>query len=331
LQEKSTTFPCGLPLFNRRCVRVLDCLRSKNAGLGHQIAELIFSLTLSVFHDATFVYESFPLAKNDHNVSLAFVDELFGLKHVFSSKWSKDLELKSLRPLSIQTSQRDVCNVRFQGTYRDCPGGVCFFSESMSHTFDRFAPCLRELSLVHGTWSSRKPKSMDSTSLNVVWHFRLGDLESHMPDDPFFRQLSSTLAPVFESAVCVRHYFVANWNIISEQRRVTYQDALQSQFKYTSFVAVDLEQTLLYFLHADIMIGSGSSLPRVAGLFSSIPLIVNIRPFHGWNHKAEYFSDGIDADNGGRVRTPIEDVFHKLRLKGIEFKFKSGAFNKTTV
>lgn len=325
-EVSSSRKPCDLPSVNKKCTRVLEVLRSSKAGLGHQIEELVFSLKLSQIHSAALVYRPFSSVVNDHNEDLSFVDEFLGL-NALSSTEELSAILNRTGQLPDQVAH-DECGVHLETSYQMCSNNTnCFFAREMSGAFDTFSACLRNLSSEFGTWLARRPVELDESFLNLVWHVRLGDLVSYTPKGSFYTNIASSLQPVFFAANHVVHHFVASWDLLTPPQRRQYESDINETFQNTHFVSVNLEKTLLYFLHADILVGSGSSLPRVAGLFSHIPLVVNVKPFHGWNFKAEYFSDGIDVDDAGYVRTPLRSIFNMLETKGMKHKFRTEVFN----
>ena len=87
-------------------------------------------------------------------------------------------------------------------------------------------------------------------------------------------------------------------------------------------LSADVEETFLYMMHADILVGSGSELPITAALFSSRTLYFNVEPKHGWNYLAEYVPGAVVSTSGElltslyRVRRHLSrriDIYQKLK------------------
>ena len=81
-------------------------------------------------------------------------------------------------------------------------------------------------------------------------------------------------------------------------------------------------------MHSDMLIGSGSSLPLVAALFSNKTLYVNSqsrKPGHeGWGFLGDYV-DGITADYSGRVYEHPSEIRAKIRRMGLVAKLRVSA------
>ena len=78
------------------------------------------------------------------------------------------------------------------------------------------------------------------------------------------------------------------------------------------FLELEVEDTMLHFMHSDILIGSGSSLPVVAALFSDVTLYVNVMPKTGWNYFCEFIFDGLIADENGIVLNHVLEIQQKV-------------------
>ena len=217
--------------------------------------------------------------------------------------------------------QSSACNVKLSGSFRECPGNVdCFISPSTALSFHRFAPCFRKLAEEEGTWINRRPVQLtDQNIVHVVWHVRVGDIEPHKPGDGYYKRLIESLEPLLQDASSSKHYVLADWEHIDEEKLTEFKrDFWQLD---AEFLSLSIEDAFLYFLHADILIGGGSSFPRVATLFSTNLTYVNSRPYHGWGFLAEFDDEGVRIDSGGTIVTPLHELRRQMAKKGKVHKF----------
>lgn len=314
---------CGTTLqINAPCVRVLEGFRSPRVGLGHQISELVFSLQLASLYDAAVLFSPFKDDVSEHGDTLTFLNDLLGLKVIWRNS---NYDTSALRVQLISNSSSDPyeCDVIYKGTFMTCPGtldwpgqsGNCFLLPAQRSSFNRFAPCLRELAMSSGTWTHKRPTLLSTNSFNVVWHVRLGDLELHKPDDGYYENISRLLQPTFLAVNGPRHFVIGKWDVLEIVDLQAYETHFRELLGKITFLNVELDESFIYMLHADMVIGSGSSLPRVASLFSSSVLPVNMVPTHGWNHYAEYYSDGIDIELENDYITPTPAILKKIQEK----------------
>lgn len=77
-------------------------------------------------------------------------------------------------------------------------------------------------------------------------------------------------------------------------------------------------------MHSDILVGSGSTLPMIAALFSDKTLYVNVKPKTGWNFLNDFISDGLSTSGDGTVMNHIFEIRDKL-LERREMGNRTGA------
>ena len=308
--------PCGIKLpVEKRCVRLLHGMREVRAGLGHQIAELVFFAQLSKLFRATYVHEPFQNIKSDHKTSYQFVNQFLGLH---SLRQKLDIDLAKLRVVHLNDTENMDCNVVFMGGFRSCPGGDCFLSPVMRHAYANFAPCLREHSMQHGYWSHSNPYTKET--FNVFWHVRIGDRIPHGVNDPYFENIHAGLKSLINSLQNVHHHVCGQWQTsrynIREQFILKFRRFLHNDNVH--FPVLNLEDTMLHMLHANILIGSGSSLSSVVPLFSNKPLYLNVQPKHGWNFLAEDALEAVQITNDGHIVTPMVEIQRIMEQKLLE-------------
>ena len=307
---------CGASLrIHPACVRVLQGKRRERAGLGHQISEMVFFIHLSALHGAAYAIKPFARKLSDHKASHEFVNGLLGLHSLFTDNEFNELEVDSMA--NVRT---DECGVLLEGGYLDCPGGDCFKSPVMMGAFRKYTPCLQRLSQLHGTWPTLNPFSPAHQILNVAWHVRVGDRSPHLSDDDFFKNLFETLHHHTASVgkQC-HHYVLGEWTRVDNKLRDEYTAMFKGFLRGQRLrvLDLDLKKTLLYMLHADLLVGSGSSLSEIVPLFSRKPLYVNVQPKHGWNFLAELQEDALHANSSGFIVTPVTQFRKLLEAKAL--------------
>ena len=75
---------------------------------------------------------------------------------------------------------------------------------------------------------------------------------------------------------------------------------------------LSIEDSFLHMMHSDLLIGSGSTLPIVAGLFSTRTLYVNVKPKTGWNFLSDFLPEGLVTTDDGVILNPPEEIMRKL-------------------
>ena len=209
------------------------------------------------------------------------------------------------------------CDTRLTGDYLACPGGDCFKSPLMRNVFQKFMPCTRQISRVYGKWSHLEPyKQYRDVDTNIFWHIRVGDVMPYKPEDGFYHKLYSSLEKLLSTVLRagrVRYYIAADWKQISNAQHVEFVKLFRSLLRKEKFQIVDasLKDILVFMLHADILIGTGSSLSGIVPLFSERPIFVNVVPKHGWHFQAESFPDSLDTVASGEIVTPVKE-FQRL-------------------
>jgi hypothetical protein len=301
---------------NDDCIRVLEFDRSTYAGLGHQISELVFSAYLSGRFNAALKASRFDrdVVAVHHSDNYGFINEFLGIDRFVSNS---DLDTAGLKQIDVTDLTNQECGILYKGHWQRCEEDTdCFQSFLMQLAFSKLAPCFRSESFLNGKWKSASPFLQSEFETEIVWHIRVGDREPHPVGDPFYRNLFRDLNAVLQ-ANKTRVHFIAEWSILSTEKRHDYQKFLEEVMGHTwkmRFASLSLLETLAHMMHANLLIGSGSSLPTVAALFSDKPLYVNTAPKHGWHAQLE-FVDGLMARDDGRLLNHVYEVHNMLRRK----------------
>ena len=304
---------CKLVLdVNPRCVRILQYSRTSNSGFGHQLSELIQSMHISYTHAAALKFSGFGDKVSRHGHVYNFADSLLGLD--FLSK-NRIYPTSELTPLSFNDTLSTECNVLYEGNYKECPGGDCFRSPFSALLLDQYKHCLRHIAYTHGDWNSKNPfnESVENRHIfRVVWHIRLGDLELHSIGDEFYQNVHDSLSMILQQMVEVQHYFIAEWSIISDEKKQKYLEMLNATIGCARLLDVNVQEAFTHMMHSDLLVGSGSTLPIMAAAFSNKTTYVNVKPKIDWNFLNEYLTDGLSTTKDGRVINHVLDILRRL-------------------
>ena len=311
------------------CIRVLQVKRSVEAGFGHQITEFLFSLRFAELLRMTPQFESFQPLFSNHGDNYEAMNKILGLEQLNQN--TNTIDMGSLREVSLSNITAEDCGVVVRADYATCRLKNCFHSPTMSGNFHRASRCLRELATGSGDWLVRNPFD-DSRSFTVVWHIRLGDVLLHRVGDKFYQNIYSGLEEFLDDFNKVEHVFVGAWNMISQDERKDYETFISRIVPNSIFADLSTEATFLYMMHADLLIGSGSSMPSVAALFSNKVVYINsepTKPGHtGWGFLGEYFPDGLTADSSGNLLHHVSEIRARFSSERLGVKLKLSARKK---
>jgi len=176
-----------------------------DAGLGHQMTEMLFYAQLAHIYMLPHVFEPFSSAKSVHSSSYDWAVDFFGLEHTFQSLGSKIAKSVSmtdepmdscahyLRPCSTQCDDSMTRSIDFFSEF----SSNCFKSPLMHKLFANFAPCFRQSSLCYGNWTAQaKFVPYDPSVINIAWHIRVGDENHYNSSSVYFRQVLCFISPV---------------------------------------------------------------------------------------------------------------------------------------
>lgn len=230
------------------------------------------------------------------------------------------------------------CNV-FQevGGYYHCtsvPDGNCFFSPENAYLYQNAAECLRKAASSYGTafdrcifqelldmestlateHQSTPAQSTPNATIVAVWHVRVGDIVLHDADDPSYARVLSVLKEITEGHKLVvllvgkwagedeKHGasrdYVESVSRLAAEAWAGSSQALRPQVMAPSFSVRD---AFVAMMQADVLIGSGSSLPAAAALFSGVPLFFNHVGKYGYHFGAEMLADSVDMARNGTI------------------------------
>jgi len=320
--EKSTIFSQSLEIHStsacaaafrhdKRCTRFLRIRRATSGGLGHQVSELVFGLHLAKSYGAILWHEMYKNESSYHEaIGYSFLGTTLGLDAFLQTP----LNSTQLTHVKLSDTVNTACNVAIEGAYTDCIDGDCFRSGALALAFQEQRPCLIEVGRTFGNWHSRSPYE-DKNRFNLVWHVRLGDIEPHPPDDVFYSNMCQSLRPFLTSFADVRILFLSKWDVASSDVQNAYMTKLKCLNYNYEFISPGVEDALLYMLHSDLIIGSGSSLPLVAATFSDKAIYVNVQPKHGWNFLADFLLDGLIARDNGLIVNHLHETRRKYISK----------------
>ena len=290
------------------CARVVSFSRTTKSGLGHQLSEMLFAMHVSYTHRAALKFGGFSEQQSRHGMDYAFATDLFGLRTFMKHA---DYDTSNLREVSMQNTSNVDCGVVIWGNYKECPGGHCFLSPYNNLLFHKYSRCLRAQAKKFGTWKNLNPHGSPE-KFQIAWHVRLGDIELHPVGDMFYKNLYNSLLPVLANYADIEIRFIGEWSLLPKDARDKYEAFLFGIVGAADFVDLHLKTALLYMLHSDLLIGSGSTLPMIAALFSTRVLYINVKPKTGWNFLNDFLSDGLVTSDDGVVLNHVFEINEEL-------------------
>ena len=306
----------------RSCIRLLLMERETDAGLGHQITEFLTSLRLGALLKMTPVVSRFEPVPSNHGEDYVFMNDLVGFK-VFVNEPAANLS--NLRTVNFADVKDGDCDILVKANMNSCKRVNCFHSPSTRLLFQEAASCTRQVLLPHSSWLRRNPFSSAPNTFNVVWHIRVGDIQLHPPGDKFYETILSEVQVVLADFSEIKHTFIGAWHQLNATELHSYKSFFASIIPLGTFIECSTQDSLLYMMHSDMLIGSGSSLPLVAALFSNKTLYVNSqsrKPGHeGWGFLGDYI-DGITADYSGNLYEHPSEIRSKIKRVGLVAKLR---------
>lgn len=178
-------------------------------------------------------------------------------------------------------------------------------------------------------------------TLIVVWHLRFGDVAPRKPGDVFFANVVQALEQIIPIGLIKQVHIVLvgggggkatggvpqayvdsltagiivnnnNTNNNNNNNHGSDDNSPLLRFHVERFHNTSFEEQFLAMMQADVLVGSGSSVPQVAALLSGKPVFFNHVPKHGYGYGQEAMADAVDMDENGRVLDSLRRV--KVRL-----------------
>jgi hypothetical protein len=244
---------------------------------------------------------------------------------------------------AIQMMSCDNSVMAIEGWWH-CRAGIadnnCFWAPEHEGLFQRFGDCLRAGVEVYGEVMDRcvfvddgdgdgdgdgaHRYQVSHDTLVVVWHLRFGDVAPHKPGDAFFDSVVRALKKITPAGLIkrVRIVLVGGGKGISRVpddyveslRRVVAAvvvgaDRDGTHFSVEHFRNSSFEEQFVAMMQADVLVGSGSSVPQVAALLSpGKPIFFNHVAKHGYGYGQEVAADSVDMDGQGKVLESLRRV-----------------------
>lgn len=314
------------------CPRILEMRREGRAGLGHQVTEILIALRLGTRLGLTPKISPFDKIESSHGEDYTSMNDLIGLRHISNVQYlDKQIDRAKLRVTEFKDIVPGECNILVRADTDSCKHINCFHSPTTSLLFQDMAFILRRNAREHGNWLRRNPFTHAST-FTVIWHVRVGDIQLHEPGDSFYSNVYAGLQDVLQDFKDVKHILVGAWHRLSQELLSTYEAFFNNTLPTASMVNLATDEAVLYMMHSDLLIGSGSSLPLVAVLFSDKTVYVNsesLKPGHqGWGFLGDYFQEGLTADSSGKIYQHASEVRALFSRKDVTFKLKPEAVRK---
>jgi hypothetical protein len=274
--------------------------RTVEAGLGHQITEVLFWLRYARLEQAALLFEPLGAVVSNHRASYEFSNPFFGLKEAMES-------MRGIIVTGADTNTSGLqCKRILRPMYMDCDAVCacdCFFATRMIKLFAEYAPCLRQTSLCYGDWVSQaRNLPFNPEVVNVAWHIRVGDLHTYEAASNFYAEVLGFMAPFLRGRKSV-HYLIGGngWDrehgaYVAGVRSIV-SDLGLAGASTVEPVFLSVKDSLLYLMSADITVSTSSSFSDIASLFSAFPVAINPPPKHGVsNSLLEYLPDGVYID-----------------------------------
>jgi hypothetical protein len=307
------------------CKRYLKMDREVKAGLGHQITELLTGLRFGVLLRLTPVFTPFEPIQSNHGENYTAINEVLGVSTLM---FDANNDKSTLREVDISIVKPEDCGIIVRANMNSCKRVNCFHSPSTTLMFQSSARCMRFIALEHGNWNKANPFANQPT-FNVVWHVRVGDIQLHPPGDEFYTNILHEIQDILDDFDEVVHTFIGAWHRLDSDEYRNYTDFFATEFTHSIMANLTTIDSLLHMMHADLLIGSGSSLPLVATLFSAFPVYINTesrKPGHtGWGFLGDYFMEGLTADYSGKLFQHPSEIRARFSLRTLGSKVKLSA------
>lgn len=325
---------------NHECPRFMTNQITSGAGFGHQFMELMFGMWAARLHGYSYVYEPFvhsTTARDDYSV----MNEVLGLDKMFAQlgavpRQSLDEMLaeasgwSTIQGIPVNAPRR--CQTRLAiGGYYHCTTAEtndCFFAPENEFLFQRFAKCMRNTVQTYGTAlkecilvepyskdSQKYERFLPSDTVVIVWHIRVGDVVTHDHTDQFYMRVLQTIKSITRG-FRIRVILVGGGAAKDSAANTTASVPI-TYVKYISTIvgeiwagsaaarvqapAYTFLESFLAMMQADILVGSGSSLPQIAALLSSTPIFFSHVSKHGFHFGAELLADSVDMESNGTI------------------------------
>jgi hypothetical protein len=270
--------------------------------------------------------------------------ELYRSKPTMFGQW---IEVGNLDKRSVVPTACNNTVLSIEGWWH-CRSGIadnnCFWAPEHAFLFQRFGECLRAGVHVYGTAFDRcvfkeekgegNNRYLRRDTLVVVWHLRFGDVSPRKPGDVFFANVVQALKQIIPIGLIkqVHIVLVGGGGKATSGVPQAYVDSLRDiivnnnenasdtslRFQVERFHKTSFEEQFLAMMQADVLVGSGSSVPQVATLLSGKPVFFNHVPKHGYGYGQEAMADAVDMDEQGRVLDSLRRVkvmlFNKLMM-----------------
>jgi hypothetical protein len=326
---------------NPSCPKYLTVNYLASAGFGHQFTELLFALFAADKLSLSYAWSPM-VSSTDHGDDYSNLIGRLGLENLFA-KWLHAKHASTLAKPDRNDNQTHVdpptwfstgwdtdkrelnlpCNsVLSLDAWFHChgvPDNNCFWAPEHEFLFQRYADCLRagvrkfgtafrQCVLFKPTGSRRSQKV-----ITVVWHIRMGDVVPHKVGHAFYARVLEAIS-VVAKGYQVEIFLVGGGNggRVSHNHVSALQNMTQSQrlleINVSHFWSNDITTQFIAMMQADVLIGSGSSLPQVAALLSGIPVFFNHEPKHGYGHGMEATWDTVDMRSDGQVLDSLRRI-----------------------
>jgi len=255
-------------------------LAGSSAGSGHNFGDIIFGINLALVLKATFVlqnisgasilhgrmldFSSFGIDLGEHrlhDVHLMYSD----LQTIQAKSWKDAIRLPPVCRSVIYVKDNECFPVLPEKQHHNW----CFHSLENAYDNVKWIMRLKFQQKMNSLLHVKKQLHF-SPGYNVAWHIRIGDINLHANDESFFLRIHDHI----NSAT--QHLNVPVYNNVILSGDMLPKDFMflrtLKNFKFLKGLTID--ESIMHFAHADLLVESGSSFPMIAHVISSRPIVL---------------------------------------------------------
>lgn len=315
----------------KECPRFATMGFSRNAGLGHKFAEIVFGMDFAEETNSTYVIDERALdARGKHGSYKWFLKFLPLLQQEIPL--SKVRSLKKIATITgrwnqlVQRSyQNKTCNVLLLTSLHTCCDHkkTCYCTKSRVGAFERVKWRMRDAFMKSTYTPSRqlddlieapmKNVTHSGKQLTITWHLRSGDFVINANNPEYFEHVASQLASVLSNAGVSFHVFFFGENDMLQKFPFVPGICQRHLHGQCSYPKSSVMETLYYMTKSDILVTSGSSFPAVAALLRTDGIVLNAVPKENLIGVYEVNEQGRLAVDGTIVKPSLHQLTHQLQ------------------
>eukprot|EP01134_Creolimax_fragrantissima_P000457 CFRG0457T1 len=323
-----------------KCPRFFSLELCDSCGVGHKTSEYLFGHRLAMVYNATYVVDLEKWSWSKHE-NLDWTYKSLGM---MVGEWSVTEVKQKYKPTIVHECPvkwkfegDGKCNVMYyvRRWPACCEGdgwGIarCFYSPLAVDLFKNASHMLQTQYTAVKQWRDMSviQKYFTPEAYTVAWHIRVGDFDPHSNDREFFEQLLGTLSKAL-NGLYVKYYVFsyfagANHNTTIPPPGYEYLKTMLPNSVFLSNIHTD--ETITLMAHADMLIGSGSTMVDLPSVLSTFPLTL----FHETRSPkhVEHLDTFIELFMDGTLDIN-DDQFRNRVLESLDRNGRTAAIHKT--